>query len=406
MQYVNVRGKTHAEALQQLRKSYGEEALILNEQHVPAENVIQRMLGKKEVVIKAALTERKQGVEQKVSLSKSVYSPPPSSANLEPANSLEPLKELIEQRQQRDQKKQLLSKVVSAPENSVHPEKESLADLKDEIASLKKMIGMLPISEKMIPHEFEDIANRFKRNGFSDRYISSFIKELQRNVPQSDWCDALKTEKSARNLLADRVQCCSRPVSKRVVALIGQTGVGKTTTIAKIATQFSLRYEKKIALFTIDNFRIAATEQLKIFADILNVDFKNARDPVQLRTMVEESNAEHIFLDCTGFNSKDKKASSEQSAFFQELPNMVEKHLVLSAASKLEDLQATAKNFLEIEYDCMIFSKIDESSSFGNLIELAEKFEKPISYLTTGQNVPDDIEKAGAEQISARIFQN
>ena len=200
--------------------------MILNEQHVPAENVIQRMLGKKEVVIKAALTERKQGVEQKVSLSKSVYSPPPSSVNLEPANSLEPLKELIEQRQ-RDQKKQLLSKVVSAPENNIHFEKESLSDLKDEIASLKKMIGMLPISEKMIPHEFEDIANRFKRNGFSDRYISSFIKELQRNVPQSDWCDALKTEKSARNLLADRVQCCSRPVSKRIVALIGQTGVGK-----------------------------------------------------------------------------------------------------------------------------------------------------------------------------------
>ena len=405
MQYVNVRGKTHAEALQQLRKNYGEDALILNEQHVPAENVIQRMLGRKEVVIKAALTERKASTEQKFSLSKTVYSPS-SSPSMEPNSSLDPLKELIEQRQHRDQKNQLLKKVspstVSFPDHTG----ESLTDLKDEISSLKKMIGMLPISENMIPLEFEEVANRFKNNGFSDRYISSFIKELQRNVSQSDWCDTLKTEKSARDLLADRIQCHARPVNKRIVALIGQTGVGKTTTIAKIATQFSLRFEKKIALFTIDNFRIAATEQLKIFADILNVDFKNARDPAQLRAMVEESNAEHIFLDCTGFNSQDKKASLEQLAFFQELPNQVEKHLVLSAASKFEDLQAIARNFLEIEYDCMIFSKIDESASFGNLIELAEKFEKPISYLTTGQNVPDDIEKANAERISARIFQN
>lgn len=405
MQYVNIRAKTHAEALQQLRKQFGENALVLKEQQVPAENVIQRMLGRKEVLIKAALTEKKSLQETRPSLTKTVF---PADFKLpeKNLNQPDPLRELIEKKDHRDQQKDFLSKVGYSKADSISPDSDSISELKNEIASLKKMIGMLPIAEQLSVPEFEELATIMKVKGFSHKYINGFLKELQRNIPESSWCDSLKSIKAAQDLLADRVNCRIRPGSKRIMALIGQTGVGKTTTIAKLATLFSLRYQRKIALYTIDNFRIAATEQLKIFADILSVEFGNARDPLQLRQMAEASDAEHIFLDCTGFNSSDQKASAEQLAFFHELPDQIEKHLVLSAASKSADLENIAKNFLSFDYDCFIFSKIDESIGFGNLVELSERMQKPVSYLTTGQNVPDDLAKATGEEISSRIFAN
>src|SRR5690554_3837139 len=196
------------------------------------------------------------------------------------------------------------------------------------------------------------------------------------------------------------VKLQSRPT---VVALVGPTGVGKTTTIAKLAANFALFEGKAVGLVTIDTYRIAAVEQLKTYAEILNLPLRVVFTPGEFkRALLELSDKDLILVDTAGRSQKNRKQIRELSQFFNGR-RLHETHLVLSTNTKLDDMLEAAEAFREISFNRLIFSKLDETSNIDNMLAFLERVQVPLSYLTTGQNVPEDIEVASPDVIKKYI---
>lgn len=188
----------------------------------------------------------------------------------------------------------------------------------------------------------------------------------------------------------------SRPT---VVALVGPTGVGKTTTIAKLAANFALFEGKSVGLITIDTYRIAAVEQLKTYSEIINLPIEVVYTAADLKRAFQKlMDKQLILIDTAGRSQKNKQQIRELKHFFNGRP-LNETHLVLSANTKLEDLLETADAFKELGVNRLIFTKLDETNSLSNVIEVAQRLRIPLSYVTTGQSVPEDIEVATFEVI-------
>ena len=192
------------------------------------------------------------------------------------------------------------------------------------------------------------------------------------------------------------IRLSSRPT---VVALVGPTGVGKTTTIAKLAANFALFEGKSVGLITIDTYRIAAVEQLKTYSEIINLPIEVVYTAADLKRAFQKlMDKQLILIDTAGRSQKNKQQIRELKHFFNGRP-LNETHLVLSANTKLEDLLETADSFKELGVNRLIFTKLDETNSLSNVIEVAERLRIPLSYVTTGQSVPEDIEVATFEVI-------
>ena len=190
----------------------------------------------------------------------------------------------------------------------------------------------------------------------------------------------------------------------RIIAFVGPTGVGKTTTIAKLATQAKLIGGKEVAIISADTFRIAAVEQLKTFANIAEIPFEVVYSTDEIKNAVAKfSRMDLIFIDTTGRSQKDKMN-------LKEIGNMLssvepgEVHLVLSVTTKYKDILDILEKFKTLFINRIIFTKLDETTSLGLILNVAEKVRKPISYITFGQNVPEDIEKADSRKIAKIIL--
>ena len=191
---------------------------------------------------------------------------------------------------------------------------------------------------------------------------------------------------------------------KRVVTMVGPTGEGKTTTIAKLAANYSLVVGKKVALISADTYRIAAPEQLKIYADIINVPVEVVYTPIELTKALEKfADKELIFIDTAGRSPANSLHMSELKAYLNA-GNPDEIHLVLSATKKLADLKLAIKKYQGIDIRSIIFTKLDETQHLDSLMNLAYEVKKPLSYFCIGQNVPDDIELANTDRLVEFIF--
>ncbi len=191
---------------------------------------------------------------------------------------------------------------------------------------------------------------------------------------------------------------------RRLVALVGPTGVGKTTTIAKLAAHYRLREKRRVGLITVDTYRIAAVEQLRTYADIIDLPMQVVSTPREMREAVQRmSDLDLILLDTAGRSPKDEVRIQELRAFVSEA-DADEIHLVLSAMTGARTLQQTAERFAAVGTTALILTKLDEASSLGNLLSVLRFSKLPLSYLTNGQNVPDDIETANAQRLARLIL--
>jgi flagellar biosynthesis protein FlhF len=191
----------------------------------------------------------------------------------------------------------------------------------------------------------------------------------------------------------------------KVAAFVGPTGVGKTTTVAKLAAELSLNQKKEVALLTLDTYRIAAVEQLKVYSNIIDIPISVARDREEFHDALQlYGDKDIVLIDTAGRSRKDEKQMKELMDYLSgDIP--VEVHLVLSSTDQEEILFSNIKRFHPLSVNSLIFTKIDEANSFGMLFNIAVKTNKPISYFTTGQKVPEDIEVATAEKTVDLIFQ-
>ncbi len=191
------------------------------------------------------------------------------------------------------------------------------------------------------------------------------------------------------------------PGSRRVVALVGPTGVGKTTTIAKLAANFRLRDRHKVGLITVDTYRIAAVEQLRTYADIIDLPMEVVSTPREMREAVcRLSHLDLILMDTAGRSPRDELKLQELKSMLSEAA-ADEVHLVLSATAGAHALDKTARHFADVGTTALILTKLDEAMGLGNLLPLLRGCDLPLSYVTNGQNVPDDIQPANREKLAA-----
>jgi flagellar biosynthesis protein FlhF len=190
----------------------------------------------------------------------------------------------------------------------------------------------------------------------------------------------------------------------RLVALVGPTGVGKTTTIAKLAANYRLKEKRRVGLITVDTYRIAAVEQLRTYADIIDLPMQVVSTPREMREAVARmDNLDLILLDTAGRSPKDEVRIQELRAFLTEA-DADEVHLVLSSVASARVLEQTAERFAAVGTTSLILTKLDEATSLGNILPLIRTSQLPLSYLTNGQNVPDDIEIAEPMRVSRLIL--
>ncbi len=188
-------------------------------------------------------------------------------------------------------------------------------------------------------------------------------------------------------------------MDKKTAIFIGPTGVGKTTTLAKLAAQYHFQQKRAVGLVTIDAYRIAAVEQLKTYAQIMSLPFRVAMTPEELERVIENyKDMDIILVDTPGRSQYNTEAIASLEEFL-EAAQPADTHLLIAVTMKEDEAYVAAENFAPQYVQQLIFTKLDETSRFGSILNIGVNVGKPISYLTTGQNVPDDIEVAQLERV-------
>ncbi len=192
----------------------------------------------------------------------------------------------------------------------------------------------------------------------------------------------------------------------KLVAFVGTTGVGKTTTLAKIATNLVLKAKKKAMLLTIDTYRVAATYQISIYADIIGVPYEIIyKESDFLPCIMKYQDVDVILIDTAGRSQRNNLEVLELRKFLYPGNNIdIEIFLVISSTIKYRDMQDIIKNFGKVNFNKLIFTKTDETTTWGPILSLAAEADKPIIYISNGQNVPDDIMAAEASYVVKKII--
>ena len=188
------------------------------------------------------------------------------------------------------------------------------------------------------------------------------------------------------------------------MALVGPTGVGKTTTIAKLAANYRLREKRRVGLITVDTYRVAAVEQLRTYADIIDLPMEVVATPREMREAVARmSHLDLVLMDTAGRSPRDEIKIQELKSMLGEAePDDV--HLVLSSTAGAKSLIGTTERFAEVGTTAILLTKLDEANSLGHLVSLVRECRLPISYLTDGQNVPDDIQVAERRRLAYMLL--
>lgn len=190
----------------------------------------------------------------------------------------------------------------------------------------------------------------------------------------------------------------------KVVAFVGPTGVGKTTTIAKIAAHHSLIENARVALVTQDTYRIAAVEQIKTYGDIMGIPVDVAYTPAEMEAIIEaHRDKDLVLVDTTGRSPKNTKMLYELRRAL-EAAQPEEIHLVMAANVKLQDALDIVDSYRVVGFDKLIFTKLDETNLLGGILSVIQRSGCPVSYVTTGQNVPEDIEVCDSRRLAELIW--
>ena len=300
---------------------------------------------------------------------------------------------------------------LTQPQESVYPHILPTRDdkeirLENEIKELKEMVGCLMKEQKASKNggrqrQFSTTMKKHLKNMDLDEQIIKDFSVFCREEGSSkvDWQG---TSQYFSNLLDTSIP--REQVKENIWVFVGPTGVGKTTTIAKIAAKETLENRKRVGLITMDTYRIGAVEQLKTYADILNIPIEVASSQKEMADALERLKEQDLILiDSTGRNSKMKDQLMEVKECLHEIK---EKHniLVMSSTTRSIDLKLILENYKEIGYDSIILTKLDETQCYGSILNINHYTHKPLCYITTGQIVPEDIRKVTKETLLKYVF--
>ena len=394
MQLQTFQGSTMAEALQRVKTSLGGDAVILHTRTV----FHKRWMGFKRVEAFEITASRNVNVVKRQIPARPAPSPQPKPAAKAATQYIA---------------KPVPVKPVSVLETSAG-QAVAVNVLTKEVGELKSLVKDLVKETRrsgspQVPEEVQEYYDTLVQRMVADELALEITKKLHRQLrPEMLANKELVREKLAEHL--EKLIPTAGPILRtklhgpHIVALIGPTGVGKTTTIAKLAATLKLREKKKVGLITIDTFRIAAIDQLKRYADILNTPLRVVGSPEEIKaTIAGLSDCEYILIDTAGRSPKDSLKINELKRFLT-LAEPDEVHLVLSTTASESCVELAMKGFGEVGVDKLIFTKLDEAAQIGVVVNVASKLGKGLAYVTTGQDVPDDIEVGHGRRLANLIL--
>ncbi|MFD2670085.1 flagellar biosynthesis protein FlhF [Marinicrinis sediminis] len=280
-----------------------------------------------------------------------------------------------------------------------------------ELRQLKEMLNEMNqdrhAQRHALPVELIGYQSRLKQHGVSESLVKQIMKQasetLKQNSDSSERAARSAVEAAIHAILSkERVQGVR--METKIVNIVGPTGVGKTTTIAKLAAEQVLRHHRKVGFITSDTYRIAAVDQLRTYANILNVPMEVVFSPQEFVKAFEKlQDCDLIFMDTAGRNYRNEMYVSELNSLLAAQKEN-ETFLVLSISAKYEDMKVITENFSKFKLDKVLFTKMDETDSYGSILNLAHDFPLQFSYLTNGQNVPQDIEKLDVDRLIDKLL--
>ena len=289
---------------------------------------------------------------------------------------------------------------------------ELTTGLTDRLAALEQRFAQLDSDDSdkkpVIPAELFDLYTELIDSELDEPLSRELVVSLKREAPSEELSDPslcrARLVKMVESEFHAGSSITSTPGQRRVVALVGPTGVGKTTTIAKLAANLKLRDGVRMGLVTVDTYRIAAVEQLRTYAEIIDLPMKVVTTPMEMRRALDElSDMDLVLIDTAGRSPRDELQIGELKSLLADA-KVDEVHLVLSLTAGLEFLTATVEHFSSVGTSSLVLTKLDEAQELGVMLNLARRVGLPVSYLTTGQDVPDDIEPAETQRMARLVL--
>ena len=292
----------------------------------------------------------------------------------------------------------------------------AMLSISKEVSDLKSLVKDLVSTNRQatcpqVPEELVDYYVQLITNQVANDLAADIVKTLQKQVrPEHFAQPEYMKEKLAEQL--EKLIPVAGPIVRtkttgpHVVALIGPTGVGKTTTLAKLAANLKLREKHRVGLITLDTFRIAAVDQLKRYADIIGSPLRVVNSGEELKEAVRSmSDCDFLLIDTAGRSPNDTMKLNELRGLLSTVePDEV--HLVLSSTASEDCINLAVSRFSDVRVDKIIFTKIDETAHVGVVLNVVRKVNKSLSYITTGQDVPDDIEVGRGRRLAQLILGN
>lgn len=402
-------GKTEAEATEAAKKELGSTLVIMNVREVKKKGLFAFLLPK-QIEVTAALEEEaparpqygsilRTAADKEIRTEQQNLLAKNSTENIE--KKLDSLQTLLEsQLNNRQSEKEESAKTQDVPDAE---EKEDKTQ--DMAAAEKKEEEKNPEQDKFI----RLLYNKMLDNEMDEKYVNSIQEDASKTKKADLPFDYLLANIYQKMVLKFGRSEGITPSEEgpRIVLFIGPTGVGKTTTIAKLAGRYCVEEKKKVALLTADTYRIAAAEQLRTYANILETPFRIIYTPEELQAAVEDYwDCDYIFIDTAGrsHQNTDQLEKMKEMVAALKRPESYQVFLVLSATTKYRDLQKIADCYGKIADFELIFTKLDETEAVGNLLNMKLYTDAPIAYVTCGQNVPDDMEAFNPQKTVKQIL--
>lgn len=419
-------GKTKEEAIEKAKKEFGDNAVIMNVKEVKPKGFF-RAFKSSTYEVTAAMEEKESFVNPMNALKapdkmhesinmtadEKITIPPMEEKKSTGKEMVQNLihKEIAQAKSEMKEGNHPLEKAV------IHNEEDNIENRLDSLSNIleKKLGGQSEEAEEDAKATSEELDfvkllyNTLLKNEVNEKYANQILDEIEGYIRPGNSLDLILS-----NIYQKLILRFGQPKTinllgqkPKVIFFVGPTGVGKTTTIAKIASKYKVEQNKKVAFLTADTYRIAATEQLRVYANILDAPLSIIYSADELNTAIERVlDYDLVFVDTAGFSHKNQEQKEDIKKLIHGMSSEYNKevYLVLSATTKYQDLLDISDIYHDIADYKLIFTKLDETSSYGNILNVKLYSGADLSYVTNGQNVPEDIEIFNTQKIVKQLL--
>jgi len=416
MKILTFTGKTPSEALKKAKMEIGDEGMLIETREVQKkalgrDALYEIVIGIEEEDLPQGYPRAKKPLSQQKPLKTEsadvLFDISNAAKQISEISKVvdDPLQEYMEPSRKRES--------FSEPKTVVEP--KELKEIKSEINKLTDKVKIIqnmfwdeksPDLESQIPPEFAEIYRLAAQSGMNKEHLDMLMQITLEHMPLKMRENSATVKRYFQTILRKMVpirrETQLAPGAKKVMMLVGPTGVGKTTSIAKLAARYSFLMEKKykVGLVVLDTYRIGAVEQLMQYARMMKLGIETVVDPPEFSTALESLRyCDYILIDTMGSSPYDKNKIEKiyECLEANNTSYQIDVVLVMPSSIKYEDLKVTYENFSSLGVDTLMFTKLDETRGFGNIFSLAYETKKPISYFSVGQEVPEDLVPATSD---------